>query len=79
MSPEVKRAALVIAVMALITIYFLARDVLFTGSGGLGAVSADVTEMGFDVVVPAAIACLFVYLQGRRHRRQQADRSATRA
>jgi predicted Co/Zn/Cd cation transporter (cation efflux family) len=77
MSTRTTAAILVIAVLLAITIYGLMSGVFLPGSGGLGAVSVDVTVV--DVFILSALVCLFFYWQHRRQRRRQPDPPATRA
>ena len=57
MSIYAKRAAIVIAVLVASLLYWTFRSVGVTGSGGVGAVSASVSEALVETLVLAAVVC----------------------
>lgn len=77
MTARTKRVAVFIAPVLALAIYGLLSNVLVTGAGGLGAVSAGFAEAVIELVLLAAVVgaiCLFFYWRRRRHARHQTPR-----
>jgi hypothetical protein len=71
MSIHSKRAAVVIGVLA---VFAIARDIVRTGSGDLGAVSFGAAEVLVEFVVPAMFIGVLVYWFSRRSSRRPTAR-----
>lgn len=78
-SIHAKRAALVIVVLLALAIYKVMSSVVVTGSGGIGAVSAGLSEAVLEFLALSVLVCLFFYWRHRRQERGQPDPSTTRA
>jgi len=74
MSIHVKRAAIVIAVLAAFLIYRAFHGISDTGSGGVGAVSVGISEALLEFLALAAVVCAFFYWRSRRQRSQRSTR-----
>jgi drug/metabolite transporter superfamily protein YnfA len=68
MSINAKRAAAVLVIVGAFAIYRWSRAVRPTDTGGLGAVSAGISEAVVETLVLAAIVGALLYWRSRRQR-----------
>jgi hypothetical protein len=68
MSFDAKLAALAIVMLLALAIYGVMSSVVVSGSGGLGAGSAGLSEAVLEFLVLAVLVCAFAYWRHRRHR-----------